>query len=96
MRGLLWQNSQGVITLWGYFDQFLSSSAHRLVPFLEDRVSSLLRLDSLVLQCGKKHVVYEIDGSLRLASLPSLIDVHIYLVGGWAQINQKLMLVQTP
>ena len=31
-----------------------------------------------------------------LAGLPSLLDVHVYLVGGWAQINQKLVLAQRP
>ena len=32
-------------------------------------------------------------GSLALAGLPSLLDVHVYL-GGWAQINQKLILAR--
>jgi hypothetical protein len=44
---------------------------------------------------------WEVDGMGRLtcqgslAGLPSLLDGHVYL-GEWAQINQKLVLDQTP
>jgi hypothetical protein len=66
---------------------------------------SLDRLDCLIRECGKAHVVCstcENFESMPLAGLLSLLndgllDGHVYPVRTWAQINQKLIvLAQTP